>query len=67
MKSKKRPRVSTKKCPIHEVKKVQRLKRKEKERNNNNNKKKRKRRGPRLSQARGYAARRRISIRLKDM
>ena len=40
MKSKKRPRVSTKKCPIHEVKKVQRLKRKEKERNNNNNKKK---------------------------
>ena len=30
-------------------------------------KKKRKRRGPRLSQARGYAARRRISIRLKDI
>ena len=42
MKSKKRPRVLTKKCPIHEVKKVQRLKKKEKERNNNNNKKKEK-------------------------
>ena len=30
-------------------------------------KQKKKKRGPRLSQARGYVARRRISIRLKDM
>ena len=49
--------------------KVQSPKKKEKERNNNNNNnnKEKKRRGPKLGQARGHAARRRISVRPKDM